>query len=83
MEEQPKNQKKQKSSNQGGIGDYARYSGMAFEMIAIIGLSTYGGIKIDERAGTSPLFTVILSLTGVAAAIYIVIRDLIKRSKGQ
>jgi len=54
---------------------------MAFEMIVIIGGTTWGGVKLDELADTKPLFTVILSLFGVAAAIYIVIKGLLKRFK--
>jgi ATP synthase protein I len=75
-----KNQKNRKKSNNDGLNSYARYSGMAFEMIAIILAATYGGIKLDELADSKPLFTAILSPLGVVAAIYIVIRDLLKKN---
>lgn len=81
MVEQPKNQKKPTNSNGRGLSDYARFSGMAFEMIAIIGGTAYGGVKLDQWADTKPLFTVILSLLGVGAALYVVIRDILKRNR--
>lgn len=81
MEEHPKNQKKPTKNSGSGLNDYARYSSMAFEMIVIIGGTTFGGIKLDQLADTKPLFTVILSLLGVTAAIYFVIKDLLKRNK--
>lgn len=81
MEERQKNQKKPQSSNDGGLSDYARYSGIAFEMVVIILGTTFGGIKLDELAGTKPLFTAILSLFGVFAAIYVVIRGFLKKNK--
>lgn len=76
MEEQEKekNQKKNK-----GFSDYARYTGIAFQMGVIIFLTTWGGIKLDQLAGFSnPVFTIILSLLGVFAAIYTAIKDLLK-----
>jgi len=48
-------------------------------MIAIILVATWGGIKLDELTGfEKPVFTIILSLLGVFAAIYTIIRDFIK-----
>jgi hypothetical protein len=58
---------------------YARYSGIAFQMIAIIGLATWGGVKLDELLGMkTPVFTIVLSLFGVFTALYISLKDLIK-----
>jgi F0F1-type ATP synthase assembly protein I len=62
-----------------GVRDFARYSGIAFQMIGIILITTWGGIKLDKIAGfEKPLFTIILSLLGVFAAIYTSVRDLLK-----
>ena len=76
QESQKKSQKKQESR---GLNDFAKYSGIAFQMVAIIGLTTWGGIKLDKLAGfETPVFTIILSLFGVIAAIYTAIKDFIK-----
>lgn len=73
-------QKNQKDPPNKGLHDFGKYSGLAFQMIVIIGAMTWGGIKLDEVLGLSkPVFTVILSLLGVFAGIYTAIKDFIKR----
>jgi len=53
---------------------------MGIQMVIIIGLGTYGGIKLDELLKIKfPIFTIICSLLSVALAIYIVIKDLLKK----
>lgn len=52
---------------------------MAFQMLGIILVTTWGGTRLDHATGTkTPVFTIVLSLLGVIAAIYIVIKDFIK-----
>ena len=58
---------------------YAKYSGMAFQMIAVLLIGALGGLKLDEYLGTSPLFTVILLCSAVIIAVYIVIKDALKK----
>ena len=62
------------------LESYARYSSMAFQMFAIIGLGIFGGVKLDKWIGTGfPVFTVLLSIVSVGAAIYSSTKDLLKR----
>lgn len=76
QEQKKKNPKNQPDKEGNG---FARYSGMAFQMIAIILITTWGGIKLDKISGfEKPVFTIILSLLGVFAAIYTAVRDFIK-----
>ena len=78
-EQQPLKKKSRKKAGNKGINDYAKYSGMAFQMIGIILVTTWGGIKLDKLAAfETPVFTVILSLLGVFAAIYFAVKDFIK-----
>lgn len=52
---------------------------MAFQMVAIILLGTFGGFKLDEYLNWGfPVFTVLLSLISVILAIYISVKDLLK-----
>jgi hypothetical protein len=52
---------------------------MAFQMIGIILATTWGGIKLDTLTGLkTPVFTIILSLLGVFAAIWVAVKDFIK-----
>lgn len=72
---------KQKN-NKKTLENFAKYSGLSFQMIAIILASVYGGIKIDEYLQWDfPLFTLLLSLLGVFAAMYFAIKDFIGNDK--
>ena len=57
--------------------NYARYSGLAFQMAAIIGLSVWGGRWLDGLTGWKfPLFTIVLLLGALSGAIWSVYRSL-------
>jgi F0F1-type ATP synthase assembly protein I len=72
-------EKKKKS-----LDSYTRYSSIAFQMLIIILIGVFGGIKIDEWLELSvPVFTIILSILSVILAIYTVTKDLLKPGKGQ
>lgn len=79
-EEQPDQKEKRENGKEDNpLKTYYRYSGIAVQMVVIMLISVWGGMKLDELAGTeTPVFTVILSLLGVAAAIYTSIKDLIR-----
>jgi len=79
MEEQEQqNQKSQNDPENKGLTAFAKYSGMAVQMGVIIFLTTWGGIKLDKVVGfEKPVFTIILSLLGVFAAIWVAIKDFI------
>jgi F0F1-type ATP synthase assembly protein I len=78
MEEPRSNQKKQKNKPENGLSAYSRYSAIAVEMVVIIVIASLGGVKLDKVAGTEPVFTIILSLLGVAAAMWLIIKDAIR-----
>ena len=61
------------------LNSYARYSGMAFQMLVIILISVFGGFKLDQYLHSKPIFTVVLSISGVIISIYFVIKDLLKK----
>jgi hypothetical protein len=73
--EKPQNPKKQR------LTDYGKFSAMAFQMGITIALGVWGGMKLDERFPITrfPLFTISLSLLSVFAAMYWVIKDLLKK----
>lgn len=55
---------------------YAKYTGMAFQMVFIIGIMAYAGYKIDESAAhTTKWVTAIMSLAGVFISMYLIIRS--------
>ena len=59
---------------------YLKYSGMAFQMMAIAGVFAYGGIRLDRwLAWKFPLFTVTLTIGGVCLALYSSLREFIRK----
>lgn len=55
----------------------AKYGGIAFQMVAVIGLFAYAGYRIDKATGHSVQWvTAILSLFGVCIAMYIIFKSL-------
>jgi len=62
------------------LNNYAKYSGIAIQMLAIILLGVFGGYKLDQWMNLSfPVFTILLSLLSVFFAIYSVVKDLVKK----
>ena len=76
MDQKNQNGLRKKSKS---LSNYARYSSLAFQMIAILGLGVWGGIKVDDLLNMSfPLFTVILSFVAVLLAIYSGLKDFLR-----
>jgi F0F1-type ATP synthase assembly protein I len=76
QEKKPKNQEKIAKS----LSNYAKYSSLAFQMVAIIVVGVFGGIKLDQWLHMKfPVFTVVLSLLGTSMAIYYGIKDFLKK----
>jgi hypothetical protein len=70
------NNKKYKSK----IDDFIRYSSLGFEMMAIIGVFTFGGFKIDQwMKNQFKGFTLGLMILSVIIAVIYATRNLLKR----
>lgn len=53
---------------------------MGTQMLVIIGLGVFGGYYLDKYFGLKiPIFTLVLSLLSVAAAIYLSVKDFLKK----
>ena len=67
--QQDKSPKSQKS-------DAYKYTSMSIKMAVVITAGAVGGYKLDQLIGWKfPLLTLVLSMTSVALAIYIMILD--------
>lgn len=70
-----KKQKAPKDYNQ-----FIQYSSLAFEMIVIMGLGVFAGIKIDDWLNLNfPVFTLVLMILAFIGAIYHAIKNFIKK----
>lgn len=55
---------------------------MAIQMGVVIGLFAWGGKKLDAyNHNQKPVWTIVLSLIGIAAALYLAIKDSVKPPK--
>jgi len=70
------------SSKKKSLDNYARYSSIAFQMLIIILIGVFGGMKLDQWLKLqTPVFTIVLSILAVILAIYNVTRGLMKPPK--
>lgn len=73
---------KLKKGNDNPLNSYARFSSIAIQMFVIIGVGTFGGIKLDEYfQNKNDLFTITLSLLSVILSIIYVVRSIVSSSK--
>lgn len=64
------------------LNSYAKYSAIAIQMFAIIGIGSFIGVKIDAHYGNdNNLWTIIFSLCSTILAVVFVIRRIIANSK--
>ncbi|WP_413669807.1 AtpZ/AtpI family protein [Mucilaginibacter sp. Mucisp86] len=72
----PENEQNKEDEIGKQVNNYAKFTGIAFQMIAIIGICAFAGYKIDESAGHEVKWvTAALSLAGVFIALFLVIRS--------
>lgn len=73
------NRQNQRPQRQSQINEYVKYSGLAFQMAALILLGYWLGSKIDKWLDLSfPAFTIILILTFLSVSFYSLIKSLPK-----
>jgi F0F1-type ATP synthase assembly protein I len=70
-----KQERKSQNKNRQSYNSYLKYSNIALQMGAIIGLGVWGGIQLDRYFElVTPVFTLVLSLLSVFVALYIIIK---------
>ncbi|MBA9076188.1 MULTISPECIES: AtpZ/AtpI family protein [Rufibacter] len=74
------NQKPLKEEEESNVKPYLKYSGLAFQMIAIMGVAAFGGRKLDAYfQNQTPWWTLALLVVAVFASMYSVIVSLTKK----
>jgi len=72
--------KNPKQSRNSALGKYAYFTGVGFQMLAIIGVFTYIGYRIDHSQNAEkPIWTALFALAGVCISIYTVIRAVTRK----
>lgn len=60
---------------------YLEYATLVYQLFAAIFIGVAGGIWLDAHLHSRPWFTVILSLLGVAAGMYLAVRSVMHDNK--
>lgn len=64
------------------LDNYIKFSGIAFQMIAVICLFAFFGVWLDGKFSNNfSLYTLIFSLLGVGLAMYFVIKQVTNMNK--
>ena len=62
------------------MSEYAKYSSLIFQMIAIVAIGFFGGAELDKLMNMkSPVFTITLTIFTSFAAVYYLFRTLLKK----
>ncbi len=76
----PNQEKDNNPSRQDQLKPYLKYSGLGFQMIAVLVLAAWGGITLDEKMGNkNPWWTIGLMLLGVIASMFMIIKSVTKK----
>ena len=63
------------------ITELAPYLGLGLQLAVTVTAMVFLGIWLDDKFGTSPIFTIICSFLGVSAALYNFIKTVLKSGK--
>lgn len=65
------------------LNPYLRFTSMGLQMGVAIAVFVYGGIELDKYLESDPLWTIVLSLTGVFAGLYLVFKEVQRINRDQ
>ena len=60
---------------------YLKYSGIGIQLIAIVALGSFAGVKLDKHfpVASFPLFTVVLTFLAIGAAMYFLFKEAMRK----
>jgi F0F1-type ATP synthase assembly protein I len=60
---------------QDNYSSWVKYMGLGSQLLVLIGLAVYGGIKLDAKLTVSPLFIILLPLLALSITFYQIIKE--------
>jgi F0F1-type ATP synthase assembly protein I len=75
----PDPEEKRREELRRGTQNYMKYSGMAFQMIAILLAFILGGRYLDGKFGTEPYLLLVGCFLGIGLALYLPLKDLMQK----
>jgi F0F1-type ATP synthase assembly protein I len=71
----------EQNNKNGGNVNAMRYAALGTQMMVLLGLGVWGGLKLDARLQTSPLFLVVLPVVALVISLVQLYRQLVKPKK--
>ncbi len=59
-------------------GNIIKYTTLGTQMLVLLGLGVWGGLKLDARLHTQPLFLILFPILGLGIALYQLYKELVK-----
>lgn len=59
-------------------GNAMKYAAVGTQMMVLLGLGVWGGLKLDEKINTSPLFLIVFPVIALFVSLYQLYRQLTK-----
>jgi F0F1-type ATP synthase assembly protein I len=59
-------------------GNAMKYAAVGTQMMVLMGLGVWGGLKLDEKLNTSPLFLIVFPVVTLFLSLYQLYRQLTK-----
>jgi len=72
---------KQTNSGESKYGNAMKYAAVGTQMMVLLGLGVWGGLKLDKQVHSSPLFLVVLPVLALFISLYQLYRQLMKPKK--
>ena len=72
---------KEQDTKENGQGNVMKYAAVGTQMLVLLGLGVWGGLKLDEKLHTNPLFLVLFSVISLFVSLYYLYRQLVGPKK--
>ncbi|WP_118975449.1 AtpZ/AtpI family protein [Taibaiella koreensis] len=74
---------KETTPEENKYGNAMKYAAVGTQMMVLLGLGVWGGLKLDEKLHSSPAFLVILPVVALFVSLYQLYRQLTKPPKNK
>ena len=74
-------QEKKTETKESKYGNAMKYAAVGTQMMALLGLGVWGGLKLDEKLHTGPLFLILFPVIGLFVSLYQLYRQLVGPKK--
>lgn len=72
---------KTQAPNDNKYGNAMKYAAVGTQMMVLLGLGVWGGLKLDQKLHTSPLFLIVLPVVALFISLYQLYRQLTRPGK--